>query len=610
MHCLYPVAARLALREVFATLDRHAWRFNPRAGVLHVAGEPLPVPRHWLARDGKEARLVSAFQYAWRSLTACTVLDESDSAMPCKFDGFYWGTPQYRILVTAETWNGEAERDPPTLEFQIKDRGIGMILQLYPLPDDDAPRTDVLDLAPVLPNLLGSILRGELTALCTHDASPTMHEQSFIDEVCALCLPVILANLGITLLQDAIGVLASDHPDVLALVIRRLEGNSPLRDRVARLARQRDHARTQWPAHSRALAHFIPLMAAMQQPATPDAIRAWLREQGLSRKALRRLPYLPDDVPARITAHWCSNNGSNWRGPLAWLGHLCAMLYRHRDRPPLHPQVLALLADITTKAGWLGIPPPGRHGEAAAPFIARTNTRWAGVTGSHAANLTLSMINSLQMFDAQAAAALANTFLNELVAADHARLAGILRSLPDMADWISPQVTGEADQLKAADLGPRWEDLMQRQHLWHQQWVARTGHPLPYGDPLEKSVLPPVPAVCWPVPDETIEADGLVAVALRDSDALWAEGQAMAHCAGTYWPKCRDGLSLVYSVRNATDNTRVATLEFARYQPQQAWRLAQLRGYANEDLQDNDGEVKEEFRGLVGKVGAGLAYRQ
>ena len=68
------------------------------------------------------------------------------------------------------------------------------------------------------------------------------------------------------------------------------------------------------------------------------------------------------------------------------------------------------------------------------------------------------------------------------------------------------------------------------------------------------------------------------AVSLKNSDELWAEGDYLEHCVGTYADRCFANESRIFSVQNE-EGTSLATLELTHHRGR--WAVAQLRGRRN-----------------------------
>jgi hypothetical protein len=84
----------------------------------------------------------------------------------------------------------------------------------------------------------------------------------------------------------------------------------------------------------------------------------------------------------------------------------------------------------------------------------------------------------------------------------------------------------------------------------------------------------------WPVPFRSRVIDGLEVVFLQCGYELWLESRQMRHCAETWVDDCAKGTRLVASIRSGNAKRPLATVGFER--GDDGWRLAQVRGYANQ----------------------------
>jgi hypothetical protein len=115
-----------------------------------------------------------------------------------------------------------------------------------------------------------------------------------------------------------------------------------------------------------------------------------------------------------------------------------------------------------------------------------------------------------------------------------------------MADFVSA---------RADTFNPRWTLGRARaeEQKWHAE-LARVEMAERTGVALDTAIdYTPLPLL-W-------EHGGLSFVALQTGKALRAEGAAMRHCVGTYWPNIASGRSRIYSILE--NGKRVATLELS-----------------------------------------------
>ena len=93
----------------------------------------------------------------------------------------------------------------------------------------------------------------------------------------------------------------------------------------------------------------------------------------------------------------------------------------------------------------------------------------------------------------------------------------------------------------------------------------------------------PGPAVYWPVPFESLERAGLLAVPIGNSGDLWHEGEAMGHCIADYADECAAGRYLALSVRGP-GGERVATMSFHHATDGRRWHCGDCKGRFNRDV--------------------------
>jgi hypothetical protein len=84
----------------------------------------------------------------------------------------------------------------------------------------------------------------------------------------------------------------------------------------------------------------------------------------------------------------------------------------------------------------------------------------------------------------------------------------------------------------------------------------------------------------WPIPFRTCQIGALQLRAISNTQGLWAEGEDMSHCVGSYSARCSSGESLVFSVWMA--GKHIATAEYRMCD--QAWGLYSALGSRNSNL--------------------------
>lgn len=122
--------------------------------------------------------------------------------------------------------------------------------------------------------------------------------------------------------------------------------------------------------------------------------------------------------------------------------------------------------------------------------------------------------------------------------------------------------------------GATWQSLLRRQAEWHRaQHQARIAAMKAHRDTL--------PAYAWTPIVTEVQYKEFKAVSLKNSDELWAEGDYLEHCVGTYADRCFANESRIFSVRNE-EGTSLATLELTHHRGR--WTVAQLRGRRNASI--------------------------
>lgn len=98
---------------------------------------------------------------------------------------------------------------------------------------------------------------------------------------------------------------------------------------------------------------------------------------------------------------------------------------------------------------------------------------------------------------------------------------------------------------------PTWGHLMREQEAWHEMVLERKR------ESSGGAAWAPI------LGGAELSENGLSAIELCGSFALWEEGKAMSHCVGTYADACQRGASRIFSIREAKGE-RVATVEIRR----------------------------------------------
>jgi hypothetical protein len=120
--------------------------------------------------------------------------------------------------------------------------------------------------------------------------------------------------------------------------------------------------------------------------------------------------------------------------------------------------------------------------------------------------------------------------------------------------------------------GATWASLLRKQHVWHMEEARKE---------MERR-KEAGGCVSWAPLVQSLQQGDLEAVSLNDSDALWEEGAAMAHCVGGYDERCYHNYSRIYSILR--NGERVATLEL-RYDNSKLV-IGQLYGQRNARIKD------------------------
>ena len=138
---------------------------------------------------------------------------------------------------------------------------------------------------------------------------------------------------------------------------------------------------------------------------------------------------------------------------------------------------------------------------------------------------------------------------------------GLFEPFPDIVDWYRHQVNeGEAVDLGQID----WVQARDRAAVWHRELGKRFA----VAGTARRGRL----VHSWP--------DGSTMQSLETRKAVEEEGEVLAHCVGSYWPKILAGSIAIFSYRDAGGSS-LATIEITR-----TGTATQVRGFQNKLITD------------------------
>lgn len=537
-----------------------------RAGIVRIGGEPLVIPRHWLAGDPARRYLATAMVDAWRLTTRDPVRCGAGCASA-------WGGALRLGRLGDVYYHGEF--------FLSYDGGED---PAWPESADGSPDPVADFLQPRLATAFSTFCGAGDTAPEESVRFLVEFAEGIAAEICARFAPLDVTS--------SLTWLAAESPEAIAHLWNRLADEPALGAEaaplLAALRTPEDQAREQ--AH---LAPFQPFARVAGFDATPVGVIAWLRQHGASRRLLARLRYLPLPVLRDIATEWGSNARIDYAGPVRWLAHFLSVLHAHRTTV-VDEDRIRLAAMIAATAGLCGVPAPGAAATASDP----RELGFMPCDGQHTgfARLCQDMVQSLAADNPATATALADTLVSELLGATDETLALMREHASAVHDWIN---RGEQQsRLRPIDVRPDWQALMRGQQRWHAQFERHRGH------------FPTVPSgparptdeerVTWSVPCEAFVVDAFRVVPLASNQDLWDEGHAQEHCVSGYTGMCRSGHSVLFSIREAASGERLGTAEF---QPRAGlWRLVQFRGLRNLQLMTREGLAQAPYEAVVAEL--------
>lgn len=637
---LYRLVARQRLLAGCERLLALPWQFNARAGVLHLDGEPLLLPRHWQREDNGYGWAGGVLRAAWESL----------GITPLRMIGYLSGSASvglwaWRMSARYGYGAAENEGDPEPVLF-CGESEAGAPFTEFELPWEEG--TPAPDLDETLLQCVEQVLRAALASRLQGIALDDPDLCAVSAELANAAMAAFSAFPGRDGLRDALLVLSAEHaedgeePSLLLARIARLPVDSPLHADVRRLAQLDVQAAHQWPPEAQALRPWIPLLPReLRETGDADRVRDWLRGQGLSRKALARLAFLPVAVSLAFVEVCAQQACTRNAHTVAWFGRLLAALYQRRARCIGLPALLdaaraaALCGALhdrheeALRSGWrtagfddgdvlIAESPPDA-------FTAILGTALVGLLrcrgrGNRQPLLTGQPLHG-EVFNGmgEVAAAFVTTLMHALLGDDGIAREDIHEQLPDVRDWLcfshAPR-DPHSRVLRVQDVSPRWATLRAGEQRWHADFHARRGaldvelqRRIDRGEAIDPRRFPgyvpppPAPALAWSALCEAFSLGDIDVLPLTSSVALVLEGRRMQHCVGNYAPVCLRQGHRIFSLRYAPDDSAIATAEFA---PGHAgWRLLQLRGPRNEQLLRN-GEVAEPYADVISEVLARL----
>lgn len=645
---LYRLVARQRLIAGCEQLLALPWQFNARAGVLHIDGEPLLLPRHWQREDNGYAWAGALLRAAWESLVK----------NPLRMIGYLRGSPStglwaWRVSMCHGYGHADVEGDPePVLVTGECESGEPFTA----FEEIFHEGTTLPDLDGTLLQCIEQVLRAGLASRLQGIALDDADLCRVSGEMAAAAMTAFTAFHGRGGLCDALMVLSAEHADggepasVLLALLAQLPVDSALHREVQRLQQLDVQAAGRWPPEAQALRPWIPLLPrAARETGDPDSVRAWLRSQGLSRKALARMAFLPATLSAAFVQVCVQQACTRHAHSMDWLARLLAGLYQRRARFIGMPALL----DATRAAALCGAL-HDRHEEALrspwrstgfddgdvliaeSPPDAFTDILGTALVGllrcrgrSNRQPLPTGEPPAGELFNGMGAVASAfiRTLMHALLGDDGVTREDIHEQLPDIRDWLcfshAPR-DPHSRVLRVQDVSPRWATLRAGEQRWHAAFHARRGaldaeqqRRIDQGYITDPRQLPgyvpppPVPELAWSALCDAFSLGDIDVLPLTSNVALVLEGRRMQHCVGSYAPVCLQQGHRIFSLRYALDDAGIATAEFA---PGHAgWRLLQLRGPHNEQLL-RQGTVAEPYTDVIAMVleklnAAGVAPR-
>lgn len=566
----FRIAALATIERLFRDIHSLPWVVDSRAGVVRISGEPIVIPRNWLARDPGGRCIEQALRDAWDDATLQPIRRQANNCG--EFTLRCWST-----------------------EICIADMlgWVSASMEHWPVDPPWDNTYDFPDLWAMLPELLNVTL---LDTFSRFGAAPEeaqndgpVVDEFFVDDLAIALAHEIQTRIDRQTLLESLQVLSMATDGVSDHVLQRIPKTSTLYQAAISIQKASEHAQQLWPDRDRHLAPFLPLACLTFESPSPEEIRAWLLANGMSPKNLKRMHHLPLATRDALLADWNYNVRSDWRTPVAWLDLLITELHANR-RNNLEDSVLSDLGIIAGAAGVLRATIPGSE---AAPQVGDAVSPANEIEGL-SATVTL-CISRLAGSDLRVAGMFARTLIRELARATPARLEHIVEHIDTVRDWLTGNhyLIVEADSIGVEDVGPDWETLMLGQRRWHAQWepfihqfTAR-----------RRAAELPEQLVTWSSPCDGFTVGEFEIVPLVSNEDLREEGRDLQHCVSTYWPRCVDGKCLLFSVRHIADNARLGTVEFNPRDD--GWKLVQFRGRRNAQLLAKAGEAIEPYTALI-----------
>lgn len=585
------------LNRIMDDVRNMPWDLNPRTGLLRIGNESLAIPRQWLRPDLNPCFLESALRRSWKLTThpirIAVFSDErtvyamhmshslknyvSEDPFPYPLDSCHH-TPENEVDYDRY---GRAEREP------IVDTPTGV----YTLAKEMIPESWVRALFQTLDDFeLPPEGESGKPESCIHD---------FISNL----LAEIIRRISGLDMANALEILAADNDELLEQIFLQLPASSRLRQEVEAID-SRLRSDVGWDETTLYLKPFAPFALCAEYGGDAGSVTAWLLENGLSKRSVYRLRYLPPDPLRELIDDWAWHTEPDYRAHMAWLNIFLSLLHGNRHRP-IEDSVLNQAAHIVTATAMEGARLP-------------CSSRLAGTTAMRAPrrgiycrreqegdeyinrdDTVISMVSNLCNHSQTAGGVLARTMIKALLGAEPDQLDVIDEFLPDVSDWISA-TAGQPDVVRRFEdgiVGRDWASLMRGQARWHQQFMAAQA--------LEEAprFSPPRPqahqVVTWAVHCDAFSLGELLVVPLGSNLDLWREGEAMENCVSTYTGKCMTGTCALFSIRDVVGGTRQATAEFNLVN--RRWVLVQLRGFRNAGLMAQ-GQPQDRYRGVISSV--------
>lgn len=571
------LAALSSICQTLESVRDLPWQYDPRIGVLRINDEPIVIPRDWLQRDPYQDWIDSHLRSAWRAATE----------LPFRIDA-----SSYQRGIVA--WNRE---------FHISaniDTGMVITASVNTPHSDAAPEIpwqEFPDTTATLPELLRSIIRDDLEASTEMLDTEYRIDECLVDDLVTTLMHEISCRIDGTHLRDCLMMLSAGDDEVLERIFPMLPHESALRARFVWIAEAKLQADT-WTGADRHLAPFVPFAVSAGCAPTPAGTAAWLRANGLSRKGLLRLRYLPVSTLDAVVFEWAWHTSPDWSGCVAWLNTLLTEMHRFRERE-IDARLLLSTARIAAVAGVMKTTEADRKQAGGLHSVYCTYApRDEGYDGIETA--IGGIIDYLCRTRTDTAEAFSLTMIREFLGGSAETVGSIRAHIGDVRDWICgvENYGGGPTNLTPDDVGPNWQALMRHQHRWHEEYRALLArfprYPRAERHDYVSSTDKPV---AWQPLCEAFTLGDYRVVPFASSTDLWEEGLAMQHCVATYTNLCASGRSQVFSVRGVNDDSRIGTVEFGP--DRSAWRLVQFRGMRNKELLTNTGVAIEPYTAVI-----------